>query len=119
MSVLGKSQASAAVDLLLGWWLVLGAPLAWKKGSFSSSSHQWIGVLYTIRPTEVWMELPQAYLKELLVLLEPFCSGIGHIDAKTAERTACKAGRVAQVVPAATPFVGSFWGALQAASTAG
>ena len=114
-----RDTAEASVDVLLMWWLVLGAPLAWKKGVFSSTGHQWIGVRYSLSPAgDVWMQLPATFLEELLVLLKPFCADKGHIAEKDAEALACKAGRVACVIPWSVPFVGSLWGALNGARNA-
>ena len=103
------------IDLLLLWWLVLGIPLAWKKGSlhFDQEPHEWIGVRYSwCTNGDVKMELPPAYLDELALILEPFCSTTSSSTWKDAERMVGKAGRVAQVVPAARPFLSGLWAAL-------
>ena len=116
-----EAEIVAALDVWLLWMLVLGVPLAWKKGSLTwgNEPHDWIGVVFRpAAPGEVWMELPKAYLDELLVLLEPFCKMHGHVAAKDAEKLVGKAGRVAHIIPTARPFVASLWGALSAARRA-
>ena len=65
-----------AFDILLLWWLVLGLPLAWKKGSvhMNEQPYDWIGVHFI--PTaqgEVHMELPKQFLRDFLEALRPFC----------------------------------------------
>ena len=37
------AERGLAVDLLLLWWLALGLPLAWAKGTWSRGAHRWIG----------------------------------------------------------------------------
>ena len=44
LTVLGDTVArQSAFDLVISWWLALGIPLAWQKGSVSSETHRWIG----------------------------------------------------------------------------
>jgi len=38
-----STERGLAVDLLLLWWLALGLPLAWSKGTWSRGVHRWIG----------------------------------------------------------------------------
>ena len=66
-------------DLLL-WWLALGLPLAWKKGSahVGMQPYECIGVRFI--PTaqgEVNMELPKQLLRGFLAALHPFCRTTG------------------------------------------
>ena len=112
----GKTRS--AVDRLLLWWLVLGIPLAWAKGSLHSmpQSYEWIGVKYTARVDEqsVHMELPEQFLEQLATSLVPFCSTTGSCALADAERVVGRAARVAHIVPAARPFVSGLWAALTA-----
>ena len=64
------------------------------------------------------MRLPEKYVAELLVLLEPACSRYGLLRVTDLDTLVGKAGRVAYVVPAARPFVATFWAALAAARAA-
>ena len=98
-----REEVLKCFDLLLLWWLVLGLPLAWKKGAvhFGCVAHQWIGVVFS--PTEgadVIMELPTAFLDEFLLLLRPFCRAQGMCRLSDAEKLVGKAGRIAYVAMA-------------------
>ena len=55
-----------------------------------------------------------SYLEDLLSILKPFCSDTGSSTLKDAEKMVGKSNRVAQVVPAALPFVSSLYAALTA-----
>ena len=115
-------EVRAALDVWLLWMLILGVPLAWKKGSITwgTDAHEWIGVVFAVdSPGVVRVELPKSYLDELLDLLEPFCKMKGHVAMKDAEKLVGKAGRVAHIVPTARPFVAALWGALTASKRAG
>jgi len=115
-----KREITRALDMLMLWWLVIGMPLAWRKGTLSYHSHAWIGVLYApCGAAGVTMTLPPEYLAELLELLAPFCAERGTRPLKDAIRLVGKAGRVAHIVPMANPFVHGLWGALSAAQKAG
>ena len=115
------ADVNRGIDLLILWWLVLGFPLAWKKGSITdfSDEHLWIGIKYGLDPELqcATMKLPEDYLLELLDLLKPFCSSKGQVLERIAVKMVGKAGRVAQVIPAARPFVGSLWAALTSAQS--
>jgi len=112
------SDVTRTIDILTLWWLVLGVPLAWKKGALSWGEHLWIGVLFTPRAGNIVMTLPPSYLTELVELLTPFCKKHGVQPIKTAVKMVGKAGRVSYVVPLAAPFVHGLWGALTAAQRA-
>ena len=112
-----KKEVTLAFDLVLLWWMSLGIPLAWAKGAVSHNKeeHDWIGVRYRlVKPGEAEMALPTKYLKELLEVLEPFCQLKGKATLKEAQKMVGKASRVAQVIPAARPFVSGLWAALTA-----
>ena len=113
-----KGTVEQEFDVLLMWWLVLGLPLAWKKGAtyFGQVPHQWIGVVFTpVSDAAVHMELPTAFLKEFVTLVRPFCKSQGMCRQRDAEKLVGRAGRIAYVVPAARPFVGGLYAALAAA----
>jgi len=123
-SFLGSSaSAAAAADLIIGFWLVLGLPMAWKKGSFTAEPHTWIGGLFSVRrlPDRVAgvVTVPPAFADGLFEELAPFAAGKGHIAHSTVERVLGKCGRLAYLVPGAKPFVSSLWGALAGSQTAG
>jgi len=114
-----KVAVGRAIDMLVLWWLVLGVPLSWRKGALSWDSHCWIGVVYRNAPAcSVIMSLPPTFLQELLQLLGPFCRDHGTRPLKEAVQLTGKAGRVAYIVPAATPWVQGLYGALAAAQKA-
>jgi len=112
-------ETARAIDVLLLWWLVLGVPLAWKKGREARGEHSWIGVVFRpLADHSVVMTLPAAFLEELLEKLEPFCQKNGAVPTQLAVKLLGKAGKVAYIIPSSTPFVGSLWGALTAAQHA-
>ena len=40
LSVTGPEEdCRLSTDLVIGWWLALGIPLAWSKGSYTSGLH--------------------------------------------------------------------------------
>ena len=45
-----EQAAQEAFDIVILWWLALGIPLSWKKGSLArgSETHRWIGIDYTL-----------------------------------------------------------------------
>ena len=111
------SERSTALDIVLLWWMTLGIPLAWKKGKLveGADRHEWIGVAYQLkRPGMVTMTLPTEYLETVLQTLEPFCTAEGRASYRDAERMVGKAGRIAQVVPGARPFLAGLYAALAA-----
>ena len=108
------------IEGLIVWWLLLGVPLSWTKGSYTRGSepHKWIGIIYKIVDEGALMRLPPEYVRDLLALLEPACSLKGSLQLTDFDILIGKAGRVAHVVPAAKPFVAGLWGALAAVSAA-
>ena len=113
-----ETAVKRSVDLLLLWWMALGAPWPWAKGAFTAGQHIWIGVKYQLTASGAYMELPPDYLDELATMLKPFAEGKGHVDTRMAHNVACKASRLSAIVPWAGPFVGAFWGALKGAANA-
>ena len=109
------TQQVEATDILILWWLVLGIPLSWKKGSFrpASETHTWIGVDFVVRAGQAIISLPEEFLGGLLALARKFADPEVKIASlKEAQEICGRAGRVGQVVPEAKPFVSSFYGAL-------
>ena len=121
LTVTGEpAAAQLAIDLVLTWWLLLGVPLAWKKGALYERDHQWIGARFVLNaPGEVHVFLPPGFLADLFELLEPFVAGTGHASLAAARRVVGKCARVAYVVPDAAPFAAALWGALGGAAAAG
>ena len=109
-------QQHAAVDLLTLWWLVLGVPLSWDKGSFNPGhlSHDWIGVQFASHtPGTSTLSVPSSFLKDLLAIATKFTtSSPKTASLKDAHALCGKAGRLAQVVPAVTPWVQQLFAAL-------
>ena len=92
LSVRGTwAQASLSFDIVIAWWLALGIPLSWKKGSVYSGSqvHRWIGIDYSTIDGGARMRLPPEFIEELLELLQPLCSTTGqvHIGITTKRAT--------------------------------
>ena len=112
-----REEVLKSFDLLLLWWLVLGLPLAWKKGSLHENfqAYEWIGVSFTPRAEGgVWMELPAAFLENFLELVKVFCRPRGVCRLSDAEKLVGKAGRIAYIVPGARQFVSGLYAALAA-----
>ena len=114
-------EVQMSADILLQYWMILGIPLAWAKGSWQNAleEHLWIGVVYTscLNGPAV-MTLPKAFVSELCDELKAFTRDSGTVSLKLAERVVGRAGRVAQIVPEARPFAGALWTALTAAKKA-
>jgi len=109
-------QRERAADLLIGWWLSLGLPLSWAKGSLSSELHRWIGADFSTRlvrsvPAGI-ITVPPEFASELHDLLEPFSKKTGVVDEAATDRMLGKAGRLMYLIPSARPWVSSLWGAL-------
>ena len=66
-----KDRLYQLFDLVILWWLVLGIPLAWAKGSLTTRSepHRWIGIMYHLVPEGCIMRLTPEYVAGLLLLL--------------------------------------------------
>ena len=116
ITVVGTPEENdKALDVLILWWLVLGFPMAWKKGKKVAAKevHQWIGIEYRV-DADGWttMAVPEAYLEESVRLLEPFCVAGKAVTLTDAIKMVGKVGRIAQVVPQARPFVSGLWAAL-------
>ena len=112
-----EAKAHETLDLVILWWLVLGIPLSWKKGSFTQASvpHRWIGIDYTLRSEGAVMRLPDSFVADLKTLIAPLCKMTGYIGKTELDAIIGKAARVAFVVPMAKPFVAGLWGGLYAA----
>ena len=111
-------QQHAAIDVLTLWWLCLGIPLSWSKGSFSNAreAHQWIGVTFISRsPGTATLSLPAAFVDALLVLVRSFTCATARTASLADAHALCgRAGRVAQVVPESRPFITALYAALAA-----
>ena len=84
LTLCGTTEAiSTSIDLCCLWWMILGVPLAWKKGSVFDPYHQdyaWIGVNFSITEEHLArMRLPDAFVKDLDESLEPLCAGKGTV----------------------------------------
>ena len=84
-----QAARDEALDLTLLWWLLVGIPLAWKKGRrlAAAEPHEWNGIIYKlVSPGTVHMEDPEPYLKDLVEALKPFCLAEGQASLKDAEK---------------------------------
>ena len=52
-------ERALAVDLLILYWLTLGLPMAWTKGTWTCDRHRWIGADFVYRPAAAPAERPQ------------------------------------------------------------
>ena len=113
-------KAMATFDAVILWWMVLGLPLSWKKGSLTQGEevHRWIGIDYHLTPLGAIMRLPPPFVENLLLLLSSI-KATGTIAIHDLEVLIGKAARVAHVVPSARPFVAGLWGGLRAVRMAG
>ena len=111
-------QQQTAVDLLTLWWLILGVSLSWDKGSFTSghAAHDWIGVkFWPHAPDTSTISVPTQFLEGLLEIARKFIDPSPKTATlKDAHALCGKAGRLAQVNPAVTPFVQQLFAALSA-----
>jgi hypothetical protein len=104
---------------MLMYWLTLGIPLSWKKGSIHDLAsgcgpYTWIGVEYSLaRPGLAKMAVPAAFVKAVLDDLEGLLVEKA-VAAHIAERLVGRVGRIAQIVPSARPFAGAMYAALTA-----
>ena len=127
LSLVGaQSDVDAGIDILLVWWLCLGPPLAWKKGSCGTGPHRWIGAIFDVKPAAgasaairaqigaashyVVVTVPPDFVKTLTEDLDLFVCGSGHIGDEGVQRTLGRCGRLAYLIPAARPFVSALWG---------
>ena len=136
LTVLGTTeQREIAFDVVLLWWLVLGLPLAWAKGTVTENAHRWIGADFDLLSFNAaspqqrermqhgnsWTAVvrpPPEFLQELAQDLELVASGVGAVTLKIAERLVGRAGRLAYLVPACRPYVLSLYAALTAGKAA-
>jgi len=110
-----EEQCAVSVDVVALWWLVLGLPLAWAKGSYAAGPHRWIGAIFEARPDTdsqlvVVVSVPPDFADALWEDLELFTRSKA-VSRKDAERLLGRAGRLSYIVPCARPFVTSLWGA--------
>ena len=129
-----SAEADLAIDLVLLWWLCLGPPLAWRKGTCGTAAHRWIGGIFDVRLTAaapeavqalvgdasryVVVSVPEDFAAALSEGLNLFLGGAAHIAEEVVQRAVGRCSRLAYLVPAARPFVAAMWGALAAAQHA-
>ena len=135
LSLVGaQADVDAGIDILLVWWLCLGPPLAWRKGSFGTGPHRWIGAIFDVKPaagaTEairaligaathyVVVMVPPEFIETLAGDLEFFLDGARQVTDEIVQRAIGRCGRLAYIVPAVRPFVSALWGALSASDAA-
>ena len=104
-------------DLLLLFWLILGAPLSWPKVSLSTLGGsqgpcRWIGVDFDVTAAGARMQLPAEFLADLAAQVEALSRTSGRISDSEVHQLCGRAARVAYVVPAATPFAAALRAAL-------
>ena len=78
----------------------------------TESSYVWVGIRFELVGPVAVMSLTEEYLSSVLLALQPFMKRKGVATLAQARELVGKAARVAQVVPAATPFVASLWATL-------
>ena len=115
------SSCVHACDLIILWWLVLGIPLAFKKGTWTSNIHRWIGADFSFSPSapmECMVTVPDSFVDDLFSRLGPLAKGFGHLPFSELDVILGKAGRLAYLIPAARPWVSALWGAWSGAQAA-
>jgi hypothetical protein len=115
------AQNKRTTDLLLTWWLVLGLPLAWKKGTWvpEAAKHAWIGVEFTpSSPGRCIMACPDAFVASVVEDLLLFAGKSKTAPRAAAERLVGRVGRLSQIVPTTRPFAGALFAARTAAFNA-
>ena len=83
------------MNLALVWWLCLGIPLSWKKGSrtHASSEYTWIGVSFKqLAPNVASMTLPAKFIEELQVIICRFLHDKGFVPSGVAKTFCWKIG---------------------------
>jgi len=123
-SFLGSREStSRAADLVIAFWLILGLPLAWKKGTWTAAEHTWIGGLFSVRPVGPRVAgvvgVPTQFAADLFDQLAVLAKGRGHVSTNALERLLGKCGRLSFLVPSCRPFVSSLWGAFAASRSTG
>ena len=92
MTLLGdETQQQEAIDVLVLWWLMLGIPLSWKKGSFTPAStpQTWIGADFVVRDSQAIISLPQDFLTNLLNLATKFADPSVKVASLKAAQEIC------------------------------
>ena len=115
-----KVQRREAVDVLLLWWLILGIPLSWTKGSYVSARtpHTWIGVAFqVVGYGAVDMTLPKAFVEDILQILVQFTTGRGSANVALARSLCGKAARMAQIITATQPYASNLYAAFKHATS--
>ena len=117
------ASCSLSMDLVILWWLCLGLPLAWRKGTYTAGLHEWIGALFTLRPGSqdhpvAVVSVPQEFVELLSNDLSTFDKARGFATRHEVDKLLGRAGRLAYLVPAALPFVSALWGAAAATESA-
>jgi hypothetical protein len=119
---------------LLLYWLALGLPLAWSKGTWTCSRHRWIGADFIYQPASEQaepdptvehkttgrciMSVPEAFAEDLHEKLEPLTRQRGHVRDHDLDIVLGKCGRLAYLIPACRPWVSALWGALAGSRSA-
>ena len=86
-------QIWRAIDVLVIWWLVLGAPTSWSKcelrDAWEATGHLWIGVVYHMgSPNRAVLTLPAEFVSNLFTDLPPFASALGTVCLRMALKVA-------------------------------
>ena len=97
-----------SIDLVLLWWLCLGPPLAWRKGTSGTASHRWIGCIFEVRPIAAASAAERAQVGEtshfVVVSVPPdfaatlsedlllFADGGGHVSEDDVQRPLGRCG---------------------------
>ena len=111
-------------DLLLLFFLVMGAPVAWSKVALHDGSAgpvRWIGVEFDVSPAGcARLRLPPEFLEELAEQVTAIARAGGRVSDGELHKMIGRAARVSFVVPAAAPFAAALRAALvDARATAG
>ena len=91
----------------------MGVQRAGSEGAVTQGAHVWGGGRFRPQPNgTILMGLPDDFLDEALKTLAPLARGTGAVRIAEARSAVGKCARISHIIPEATPFVQSMWGAL-------
>ena len=109
-----RAQRRMAFSIVLLWWCVLGAQIAWGKGCIGSRV-DWIGASISHTPKFVVVAVKEEILQSALALVQ----NIARLNVVSTAKVRSLAGKLsfmAGIVPVLRPFVAELWAAIAQAS---
>ena len=106
-----SEQRGMSFAILLLWWSVLGAKLAWRKGA-KGTSVDWIGASLSHTKNAIVVSVRKELLGSALDLIHSLQSNV--VPLGKVRSLAGKAAFIAGLVPTLRPFVNELWAAIAA-----